>query len=152
MVPHWLWPDITGVRRAGKSRLLESLRDHLLGEVNSANVIHMDLSPLEFEELAEYHALNAYVTSRRVEGSRNFVLIDDVQMCEGFERTLNSLQASGDYNIYITGSNAFLLSSDLATLFTSRTVSVEVFPSPSRNIAPTSRASRWTTSRGGSRG
>ena len=124
-------PDIkviTGVRRAGKSKLLEAFRDHLLSEVSNANVIHVDLSLLEFEELTEYHALNAYVTSRRVEGARNFVLIDEVQMCEGFERTINSLHASGDYDIYITGSNAFLLSSDLATLFTGRTVSVEVFP------------------------
>ena len=124
-------PDIkviTGVRRAGKSKLLEALRDYLLSEVSNANVIHVDLSLLEFEELTEYHALNAYVTSRRVEAARNFVLIDEVQMCEGFERTINSLHASVDYDIYITGSNAFLLSSDLATLFTGRTVSVEVFP------------------------
>lgn len=124
-------PDIkviTGVRRAGKSKLLEAFRDYLLSEVSNANVIHVDLSLLEFEELTEYHALNAYVTSRRVEAARNFVLIDEVQMCEGFERTINSLHASGDYDIYTTGSNAFLLSSDLATLFTGRTVSVEVFP------------------------
>ena len=119
---------ITGVRRAGKSKLLEAFRNYLLGEVDGANVIHVDLSLLEFEELTEYHALNTYVTSRYVEGARNFVLIDEVQMCEGFERTINSLHASGSYNIYITGSNAFLLSSDLATLFTGRTVSVEVFP------------------------
>lgn len=124
-------PDIkviTGVRRAGKSKLLEAFRSHLLREAPGSNVVHVDLSLLEFEELTEYHALNAYVTSRRVEGARNFVLIDEVQMCEGFERTINSLHASGDYDIYITGSNAFLLSSDLATLFTGRTVSVEVFP------------------------
>lgn len=124
-------PDIkviTGVRRAGKSKLLEAFRNYLLGEVDGANVIHVDLSLLEFEELTEYHALNAYVTSHHAEGARNFVLIDEVQMCEGFERTINSLHASGSYDIYITGSNAFLLSSDLATLFTGRTVSVEVFP------------------------
>ena len=124
-------PDIkviTGVRRAGKSKLLEAFRNYLINDVDGANVIHVDLSLLEFEELMEYHALNAYVTSRHVEGARNFVLIDEVQMCDGFERTINSLHASGSYDIYVTGSNAFLLSSDLATLFTGRTVSVEVFP------------------------
>ena len=124
-------PDIkviTGVRRAGKSKLLEAFRDYLLHEVDGASVIHADLSLLEFEGLTEYHALNDYVTTRRLEGARNFVLIDEVQMCEGFERAINSLHASGDYDIYITGSNAFLLSSDLATLFTGRTVSVDVFP------------------------
>ena len=124
-------PDIkviTGVRRAGKSKLLEAFRNYLINDVDGANVIHVDLSLLEFEELMEYHALNAYVPSRHVEGAHNFVLIDEVQMCDGFERTINSLHASGSYDIYVTGSNAFLLSSDLATLFTGRTVSVEVFP------------------------
>ena len=124
-------PDIkviTGVRRAGKSKLLEAFRDYLLHEVDGASVIHADLSLLEFEGLTEYHALNDYVTTRRLEGARNFVLIDEAQMCVGFERAINSLHASGDYDIYITGSNAFLLSSDLATLFTGRMVSVDVFP------------------------
>ena len=124
-------PDIkviTGIRRAGKSKLLEAFRSYLEAEVEGANVIHADLSLLEYEGLTEYHALNDFVTSRHVEGARNFVLIDEVQMCQGFERAINSLHASGRYDIYVTGSNAFLLSSDLATLFTGRTVSVEVFP------------------------
>lgn len=124
-------PDIkviTGVRRAGKSKLLEAFRSYLEGSVEGANVISVDLSLLEFEELTEYHALNDYVTSRHVGGVPNFVLIDEVQMCRGFERAINSLHASGRYDIYVTGSNAFLLSSDLATLFTGRTVSVKVFP------------------------
>ncbi len=124
-------PDIkviTGIRRAGKSKLLEAFRSYLEAEVGGANVIHADLSLLEYEGLTEYHALNDFVTSRHVEGARNFVLIDEVQMCQGFERAINSLHASGRYDIYVTGSNAFLLSSDLATLFTGRTVSVEVFP------------------------
>lgn len=124
-------PDIkviTGVRRAGKSKLLEVFRSYLETSIERANIIYIDLSLLEFERLLEYHALNGYIEAHSKEDAQNFVLMDEVQMCEGFERTVNSLHASGKYDIYITGSNAFLLSSDLATLFTGRTVSMEIFP------------------------
>ena len=124
-------PDIkviTGVRRAGKSKLLAAFKSYVESSVQGANVMYVDLSLLEFEDLLEYHALNDHIEGHYVEGTQNFVLVDEVQMCDGFEKTINSLHASGNYDIYVSGSNAFLLSSDLATLFTGRTVSVEVFP------------------------
>ena len=76
----------------------------------------------------EYHALNDYVEGYFVDGKKNFLLIDEVQMCKGFELVLNSLHASHKYDIYITGSNAFLAGSDLATLFVGRTYTIEVYP------------------------
>lgn len=124
-------PDIkviTGIRRSGKSKLLEALRDYILANVADANVIHVNYNLDDFEGIAEYRALLNYVKDRYQPEAVNFLLIDEVQMCEGFERAINSLHASERYDIFITGSNAFLLSSDLATLFTGRTFELEVFP------------------------
>lgn len=124
-------PDIkviTGIRRSGKSKLLEALRDYVEANLSNSNVIHINYNLDEFENLLEYHALLAYVKERRVPGTQNYLLIDEVQMCSGFERAINSLHASEQYDIFITGSNAFLLSSDLSTLFTGRTFEIEVFP------------------------
>lgn len=124
-------PDIkvlTGIRRSGKSKLLEALKAYILGTIDEANVIHINFNLDEYEDLLEYHALLDYVKSRRIDGANNFLLIDEVQMCKGFERAINSLHASELFDIFITGSNAFLLSSDLSTLLTGRTFEVEVFP------------------------
>ena len=124
-------PDIkitTGVRRSGKSKLLEAFKKYIQNNIKNANIIHINYSLTKFEKLKEYHALDEYVEKNYVKGKKNFLLIDEVQMCEGFEIAINSFHAEEKYDIYITGSNAFLLSSDLATLFTGRTFEIEVFP------------------------
>ena len=124
-------PDIkviTGIRRSGKSKLLELFKEYIENNVKDYNIIHINYNDLEFENLKEYHKLNDYIEQRYKENMRNFILIDEVQMCDGFEKTINSLHSKEKYDIYITGSNAFLLSSDLATLFTGRTFEIEVYP------------------------
>ncbi len=119
---------ITGVRRSGKSFLLDDFKKYVIENVKDASIISFDLSSLKYEELREYHALNGYVEKHYVNNKRNFLFIDEVQMCKGFELALNSLHASRKYDIYITGSNAFLAGSDLATLFVGRTYTIEVYP------------------------
>jgi len=124
-------PDIkviTGVRRSGKSKLLEAFKKYVSENIKDSNIIHINFNLAKFEGLKEYHSLNNYIESNYIDGKENFVLIDEVQMCADFELTINSLHASEQYDIYITGSNAFLLSSDLATLFTGRTIEIKVFP------------------------
>lgn len=119
---------LTGVRRCGKSKLLEAFMKYVKNNVADANIIHVNFNLPKFAQLLNAEPLYSYVDSHRQNGKRNFVLIDEVQMCDGFERTVNWLHAEERYDIYITGSNAFLLGNDLATLFTGRTFTIEVYP------------------------
>lgn len=124
-------PDIkviTGIRRSGKSKLLEMFIEYLKRNIPNANIIHINYNLFQFSTLKNAAALNEYVENLYSPEKENFLLIDEVQLCKDFEQAINSFHASEKFHIYITGSNAFLLSNDLATLFTGRTFSVEVFP------------------------
>ncbi len=124
-------PDIkviTGVRRSGKSKLLDAFIDWIKETDRNANIIHINYNLLEFDSIKTAPALNSYVEEHYQSNKNNFLLIDEVQLCSDFEKVINSFHASEKYDIYITGSNAFLLSSDLATLFTGRVFQVQVYP------------------------
>ena len=124
-------PDIkvlTGVRRCGKSKLLEAFKSYVQANIPNANIIHINFNLSKYDNLKEYKTLNEYIESNYAKDKENFVLIDEIQMCNGFELCINNLHATEMYDIYITGSNAFLLSSDLATLFTGRTFEIKVYP------------------------
>lgn len=124
-------PDIkviTGIRRSGKSELLSMFKDYVLNSDKDANIIFIDYNLVDFEDLKEYKKLIEYIDNLYNANKNNYIMIDEVQMCDGFEIALNNFHAQKKYDIYITGSNAFLLSSDLATLFTGRNFSIEVYP------------------------
>jgi len=124
-------PDIkviTGIRRSGKSKLMEAFISYIRKTKKDANIIHINYNLYEFNDIKTAAALNNYVENLYRAGTDNYLLIDEVQLCSDFEKVINSFHASEKYDIYITGSNAFLLSSDLATLFTGRTFEIKVFP------------------------
>jgi predicted AAA+ superfamily ATPase len=123
-------PDIkviTGIRRSGKSRLMEQYGDVLAREEN-ANVVHINLRLNENKDLRDGDALYRAIREKWQKNTTNYLLIDEVQMCEGFEDVINSVHDEELYDIYITGSNAFLLSSDLAALFGGRVFEISVYP------------------------
>ena len=124
-------PDIkiiTGIRRCGKSKLMQSYIGYLKDHFPDSHIIYIDFMDLDYEKLKEYHALHDYVEKHYEPGKTNYLFVDEVQMCPRFELAINSLYSKSKYDIYLTGSNAFLLSADLATLFTGRYIEIPVFP------------------------
>ena len=123
-------PDIkviTGVRRSGKSKLMDAFIDILEKEEN-ANVIRIKLNLKEFEKLKDKEELYKYVQEHYKKEYTNYLLVDEIQLCKDFEVIINSLHEEEKFDIYLTGSNAFLLSSDLATLFGGRVFDISMFP------------------------
>ena len=124
-------PDIkviTGIRRAGKSKLMESFIDFINSTDSKANIIHVNYSLDQYSSLLNKDSLIEYVHNAYKKSKHNYLFIDEVQMCDGFEKAITNFHAEEKYDIYITGSNAFLLNNDLATLFTGRTFNISVYP------------------------
>lgn len=124
-------PDIkiiTGIRRSGKSELMRAYLKYIKETEPQTNVIEIDYGDLEYDNLKDYKNLYAYVEENYKPHVKNVLMIDEVQLCPQFEIAINSLHNSKKYNIYVTGFNAFLLSSDLSTLFSGRFIEIPVFP------------------------
>ena len=123
-------PDIkviTGVRRSGKSKLMDSFSEILTKESKS-NLVRIKLNLKQNEKLLNDDELYHYLKEQYKKNKTNYLLIDEVQLCKGFERVINSIYEEELYDIYLTGSNAFLMSSDLATLFGGRAFEINMFP------------------------
>lgn len=120
---------ITGVRRCGKSFLMQLFRNALLGRgIPEDHIIYLNFEDLEFQDIQDANDLNAYLTQCLVDKGRYYILLDEVQFIKNWERSINSLRLQDQIDLTLTGSNASLLSSELATLLAGRYVQIEMFP------------------------
>ena len=120
---------ITGVRRCGKSTLMDQWANELKDYgISANNVIHINLEMMEHEDLLEYHALHNAVLNKCNSDSMHYVLLDEVQNVPDFQKAIDSLQVRPNIDLYITGSNALLLSGTLATLLSGRYVEIKMLP------------------------
>jgi len=120
---------LTGIRRCGKSTLLELYKQYLLDDgVKDNHIIHIRFESLEHEDLKTYKELNEYILERINADGINYILLDEVQYVENWERAVNSLHLMKNTDIIITGSNAYMLSSDLSTLISGRYVEIMIYP------------------------
>ena len=134
---NWLikWKDqqiikvVTGVRRCGKSTLFEIFQDYLLEhDVDRDQIIAINFEDLAFEDLLEYRALYRFVCDRLIPGKRNYIFLDEIQHVEHYEKAVDSLFLKENCDVYITGSNAYFMSGELATLLTGRYVELSMMP------------------------
>ena len=120
---------VTGIRRCGKSTLLLQYQMWLKEQGISADqIISINFEDMEFEELQNYRALYTYLKDRLCAGKKTYIFLDEIQRVPFFEKVVDSLYIKPDVDIYITGSNAYMLSSDLATLLTGRYVEIKMLP------------------------
>lgn len=131
----WIWKDeqvikvVTGIRRCGKSTLLKQYQDKLKSEgVSPDQIISINFEELENEPLLEYKTLYQYIKEQLCTGKMNYIFLDEIQKVASFEKVIDSLYVKDNIDIYITGSNAYMLSGDLATLLTGRYVEISMLP------------------------
>jgi len=120
---------ITGIRRCGKSTLLLQYQAWLKANgVSADQIVSVNFEELEYEELLDYRKLYEYLKSHLCIGKKTYIFLDEIQKVAAFEKVVDSLYVKPDIDIYITGSNAYMLSSDLATLLTGRYVEIKMLP------------------------
>ena len=120
---------ITGVRRCGKSMLLDEIKDELLGQgIASDKIIYLNLEDMDYEYIVNASDLNKEVKSRISDKGKYYIFLDEVQHVKDFEKALASFRATLEVSLFVTGSNSTLLSGELATLLTGRTVEFEILP------------------------
>ena len=120
---------ITGVRRAGKSILLDTIKDEILQKgVDGGHIVYINLEDMDFDYIMTASDLNREIKSRVADTEKYYIFLDEIQHVAEFEKALASFRATMNVSLFVTGSNSTLLSGELATLLTGRTVEFEVLP------------------------
>jgi len=120
---------VSGVRRCGKSTLFEMFKNQLIEEgIDEKQIISINFENIDFDELRNPTALNTYIKQQIQENINYYLFLDEIQNVKEFERVVNSLQLNKKLDIYLTGSNAYFLSGELATLLTGRYVELRMLP------------------------
>ncbi len=120
---------ITGIRRCGKSKLLEQYQNHLIENgVSKEQIVSINFEEMEYDELLDYKKLYSYLKEHLQKGRMTYIFLDEIHKVEGYEKVVDSLYVKDNIDIYITGSNAYMLSGDLATLLTGRYVEIKMVP------------------------
>ena len=120
---------ITGVRRSGKSVLMEQFQEHLKNSgIKQKQIISLNFEKLENEELLDYKKLHDYISAKLNKTGWSYVFLDEIQMVDNFQKTVDSLHTKKNVDIYITGSNSYLLSGELATLLSGRYIQIHILP------------------------
>ncbi len=119
---------ITGIRRCGKSSLLKLFMEKILEEDKKANIIYMNFESFEFDDIINYKDMYNKISKQINKKNKNYILLDEVQRVEKWEKAVNAITVDFDADIYITGSNAYLLSSELSTYLSGRYIEIKVLP------------------------
>ena len=120
---------VTGIRRCGKSTLLLQYQEWLKASgVSDEQIVTINFEELEYEELQDYKKLYAYLKDRLCKGKMTYIFLDEIQKVSAFEKVVDSLYVKPQVDLYVTGSNAYMLSGDLATLLTGRYVEIKMLP------------------------
>ena len=120
---------VSGVRRCGKSTLFEIYKDFLLENgVEKNQIISINFEDMDYEELTDYKKLYEYIKSKMIENKRNYIFLDEIQHVDKFEKVVDSLFIKENTDLYITGSNAYFMSSELATLLSGRYIELKMLP------------------------
>ncbi|ACV38029.1 ATP-binding protein [Leptotrichia buccalis] len=120
---------VSGVRRCGKSTLFEIYKDFLLENGVAKNqIISINFEDMDYEELTDYKKLYEYIKSKMIKDKRNYIFLDEIQHVDKFEKVVDSLFIKENTDLYITGSNAYFMSSELATLLSGRYIELKMLP------------------------